>query len=167
MLIRIILLDDRPYKLLIWLRWVIIEYMESHQILFLHSSMTYSILLDFPDFPLWGADRGELSNIAEVRTCAAHFVSFKNYGQGPRTTETVIKQDYEKPLNKFMKFALGVPKTASTTACLRELGQYPVFIKAYTQCIGYYHRLILNRTKSSFQLVSAALHEMEQHIIHG
>jgi hypothetical protein len=73
------------------------------------------------------------------------------------------KQSYEKVQNKFIKFALGLPKTASTSACLQELGQYPLFIKAYLQCILYYQRLESLAATNSNVLLNAAYCTMKQY----
>ena len=72
---------------------------------------------------------------------------------------------FEKVQTKFIKFALGVPKTTSTSACLRELGEYPVSIRAYTQCVMYYHRLeaISNENSDSFILLNSAYNTMKEY----
>ena len=41
----------------------------------------------------------------------------------------------------FLKFSLGVSKFASTSAVLRELGQFPVTLKGIRLALMYYYRL--------------------------
>ena len=71
------------------------------------------------------------------------------------------KTDYVKVQSKFLKFTLGVAKTSSTSACLRELGQYPIFIKAYSQCLTYFHRLEKSQIAGDNVLIAAAHKEMK------
>ena len=47
----------------------------------------------------------------------------------------------DKVQGKFLKFSLGVSKFASTSAVLRELGQFPVTLKGIRMALMYYYRL--------------------------
>ncbi len=47
-----------------------------------------------------------------------------------------------KVQSKFLKSALGVSKFTSSTGVYRELGQYPITLKATSLCLMYYHRLM-------------------------
>ena len=74
--------------------------------------------------------------------------------------------DYDVPLHKhdeinkvqgkFLKFSLGLSKFASTSATLRELGQYPSYIKAIKLSLMYYYRLENGISGRSHTLLQAA-----------
>ncbi len=49
--------------------------------------------------------------------------------------------EMNKVQGKFLKFSLGLSKFASTSATLRELGQYPIYLKALKLSLMYYYRL--------------------------
>ena len=48
---------------------------------------------------------------------------------------------YEKVHTKYCKFALNVSKCSSSSACMAELGRFPLSFKIWTLCIKYWLRL--------------------------
>ena len=67
-----------------------------------------------------------------LHTKDATFTSFE--------TKTVNNK-IESMVNKFYKFLMGQSKFASNTACMGELGRYPIYIKAWTLAVKYWLRL--------------------------
>ena len=47
----------------------------------------------------------------------------------------------KKTHSKYCKFALSVPKYSSTSACMAEMGRYPLSFKIWSLCIKYWMRL--------------------------
>ena len=75
---------------------------------------------------------------------------------------------YEKTHSKYCKFALNVPKYSSTSACMAEMGRYPLSFKIWSLCIKYWMRLA-NGTNNvllnnAFQTVKEENHEWLQNI---
>ena len=60
------------------------------------------------------------------------------------------KTIYESLHSSFCKFVLNVNKFSSNTACLGELGRFPLHIKAWTQAITYWLRLVSGTKNTLF-----------------
>ena len=70
--------------------------------------------------------------------------------------------DIDKVQGKFLKFSVGVSKFASTSAVLRELGQFPVTLKGIRLALMYYHRLNIAISPVTHPLLSAAFSCMQE-----
>ncbi len=68
----------------------------------------------------------------------------------------------DKVQGKFLKFSLGLSKFASTSAVLRELGQYPVTLKGIRLALMYYYRLRIEVSPETHPILSAALSCMQE-----
>ncbi len=67
----------------------------------------------------------------------------------------------DKVQAKMAKFSLGVSKYTSNNAVFRELGQYPVSIKAKVLAVMYFHRLCYEINSESNPLLHAAFNCMK------
>jgi hypothetical protein len=65
-----------------------------------------------------------------------------------RNYDKYIAEEYERIHHQFCKFALNVSKFASNSACMFELGRYPLYIKALKLCVKYLSRMEKNETKN-------------------
>ncbi len=68
----------------------------------------------------------------------------------------------DKVQGKFLKFSLGLSKFASTSAVLRELGQFPITLKGIRLALMYYYRLKNGISHETHPLLSAAFSCMQQ-----
>ena len=75
---------------------------------------------------------------------------------------------YEKTHSKFCKFVLNVSKYSSTSACMAEMGRYPLSFKIWSLCIKYWMRLANDTNNvllnNAFQTVKEENHEWLQNI---
>lgn len=74
----------------------------------------------------------------------------------PQTTLGITKVQ-----TKFCKFTLGLSKFASSTAVLRELGQYPIELQAIRHSLMYYYRLCNEISGTSHKLLQNAFECMK------
>ena len=72
-------------------------------------------------------------------------------------------QNVDKVQSKFLKFSLGVSKFTSTSATLRELGQYPESLKATRLALMYFYRLEACIDKNYDSLLFNAYMSMKTH----
>ncbi len=68
----------------------------------------------------------------------------------------------DKVQGKFLKFSLGVSKFASTSAVLRELGQFPITLKGIRLALMYYYRLRNSIVPETHPILSAAFSCMQE-----
>ncbi len=73
-----------------------------------------------------------------------------------------IFNSIDKVQGKFLKFSLGVSKFASTSAVLRELGQFPVTLKGVRLALMYYYRLRAVISPQTHPILSAAFSCMQE-----